>query len=81
MGLANQLTEAIERAPLEEWKKTPDGYEMETTKGLAKIFYKKGKRGGKKWFMSLDGKEYAFGRRASFDHAEGVLVKVGARPK
>lgn len=74
MMLSEQL-----QAALTEWKKTSDGYEMMTSKGLAKIFSKKGKRGGKKWFMSVAGKEYEFGRRASFDHAEGILSKIGVR--
>jgi len=73
-----RLSEELQGA-LTEWKKTSDGYEMVTSKGLAKIFSKKGKRGGKKWFMSIAGKEYEFGRRASFDHAEDILFKVGAR--
>ena len=75
-----RLSEELKSA-LMEWKKTADGYEMMTTKGLAKLFTKKGKRGGKKWFIEVDGKETALGRRASFDHAEGVLVSMGAKPK
>lgn len=76
MRLSEELRDA-----LTEWRKTADGYEVETTKGLAKIFSKKGKRGGKKWFIEVDGKEHALGRRGSFDHAEGVLVSIGAKQK
>lgn len=74
-----RLSEELHRS-LTEWKKTADGYEMETTKGLAKLFVKKGPRGGKKWFISIGGKETSLGRRASFDHAEGVLQDMGAKP-
>lgn len=76
-----RLSEEL-RSALMEWTPVADGgYEMMTTKGLAKIFNRKGPRGGKKWFMTVAGKEYSFNRRASFDHAEGVLVSIGAKPK
>jgi len=71
-----RLSEELEVA-LSEWERTPEGFEMKTTKGLAKL-YKKGKR---EWFVSVDGKEKSLGKRASFDHAEGYLVSIGAKPK
>ena len=86
MRLARRLQEAIDSVErgvslTELWKKPADGYEMMTTKGLVKLYPKKGPRGGKKWFILVAGKETNLGRRASFDHAEGVLVDIGARPK
>lgn len=72
MRLSEQL-----RGALTEWKKTPDGYEMSTTKGVAKLF----KRGKREWFISVDGKEQSLGKCASFDHAEGYLEEIGAKPR
>lgn len=68
--LSEQLQEAI------GWKKTATGYEMETTKGKAVLFKR-----GREWFISIGGKETSLGKRASFDHAEGVLQDMGARPR
>ena len=69
MRLSKQLMEAI------GWKKTSDGYEMETTHGKAVLSKK-----GKEWFISVGGKETSLGKKARFDHAEGVLQKMGAKP-
>lgn len=55
----------------EGWKKTSEGYELKTDKGLAKV-YKRGTR----WFVSLGKQEAELGQRASFDHAEGELKKM-----
>lgn len=55
------------------WKKTADGYEIRTKLGQATLSKK-----GKKWILSVGGESVELGRRASFDHAEGILVKLGA---
>jgi hypothetical protein len=70
MSLAAELLMA-----LTEWKKTPKGYEMKTSKGLAKLYKK-----GREWVLSIEGDEVRLGRRASFDHAEGALKQRGAKP-
>lgn len=67
------------RAALSEWKKTPDGYEMDLKGRTAKLFRKPKKRGkglAKDWYLSYHGKEYPLGKRASFDHAEGKLKEI-----
>ena len=73
MRLSEQLAEAAEPS----WKKTAAGYEMQTSMGLAKL-YKKGS--GKGWYLSLGDEEVSLGPKASFDHAEGILKEVGAKP-
>jgi len=70
MGLSDQLREAV-AAP--EWKKTESGYEMKTSMGDAVLSKK-----GAKWYLSLDDETVELPRRASFDHAEGILKELGA---
>lgn len=59
---------------LTEWKKTAEGYEMEYKGDMAKLFKKPIKR-SMRWYISYRGKETDLGKKASFDHAEGVLAK------
>jgi hypothetical protein len=70
MRLSEQLHEA-----LTEWKKTGEGYELKTSMGLAKLYKK-----GKQWMLAMGDEEVSLGRRASFDHAEGILKELGAKP-
>ena len=70
MGLSRYLSEAL-AAP--EWKKTAIGYEMKTKMGLAVL-----SKNGAKWILSLGNESVELPRRASFDHAEGILQELGA---
>jgi hypothetical protein len=67
MRLSRELLEATSG-----WKKTADGYEWDTSKGMARLFKK-----GKAWYLSFGGEEVKLPRRASFDHAEGILKELG----
>jgi hypothetical protein len=62
------------RSLLNEWKKTADGFEMEYRGSTAKLFKKPYKR-STRWYISYKGKDTELGKKASFDHAEGVLAK------
>jgi hypothetical protein len=77
MSLAERLREAVESlsgAALTEWKKTPEGYSVRTSIGVATLAKVK-----KKWVLRVGEHEVELPRRASFDHAERILVKMGAR--
>lgn len=71
------------RALLAEWKplkkEGPFGvataYEMMHKGKQAKLYQKKVKR-SKKWFLDYKGKTYPLPKKASFDHAEGILAKL-----
>lgn len=53
------------------WTPTPTGYDA--TDGRARLV-----RDGKRWTLELpDGRSFPLPRRASFDHAEGVLAREG----
>ena len=63
------------QALLTEWKKTTEGwYEMSYKGSMAKLYKKPYKR-STRWYISYKGKETDLGKKASFDHAEGVLAK------
>ena len=70
------------KSVLTEWKKTPEGYEMDLKGRTAKLYKKPKKlKSGKtskvkEWFLSYHGKEYPLGKKASFDHAEGKLKEI-----
>lgn len=70
MRLSHQILEAV-AAP--NWKKTAGGYEIQTQIGVASLSKK-----GAKWILTLDGESVVLPRRASFDHAEGILRELGA---
>jgi len=65
----------IESGP--SWKKTPDGYEMKTKMGVAKLT-KQGTKINSPWVLSLGDESVKLPRKASFDHAEGILKELGA---
>lgn len=49
------------------WKKTPNGYEGLHGRAILE-------KRGKKWFLTLDGKDHEIrSRRPGFDHAEGII--------
>jgi len=53
------------------WEKIPEGYLG--LHGKAKLWKK-----GRKWFLTVDGKDHEIkSRRPSFDHAEGLLKTLG----
>jgi hypothetical protein len=54
---------------VEGWKKTKDGYEAEFGKDRARLT-----KGDGGWVLHFRGKTYSMPkRRASFDHAEGII--------
>jgi hypothetical protein len=72
-----------EAKPIGGWKKTGGGwpskespsYETNTVVGKAKLFKK-----GKKWVLSLAGKEHEMPkRRPSLDHAEGMILDIARK--
>lgn len=55
------------------WKKTEEGYRA--SDGRARLV-----RRGKAWVLiTRGGAEHALPRRASFDHAEGLIARLGLR--
>lgn len=68
MRLSRKLLEATAG-----WKKTADGYEWDTSMGMARLFKK-----GKSWYLSLGDEEVKLPGKATFDHAEGILKELGA---
>lgn len=57
------------------WKKTQGGgYEVETSKGTARI-----QKVGNRFVLTLGRERVDLGARATFDHAEGTLKELGAR--
>jgi hypothetical protein len=58
------------------WKKTEKGYE--SADGRYSMHQVKGTRGGKgTWKLKTGGREFDLGERATFGHAEGLIVKHG----
>lgn len=74
MGLSLQLEAAV-AAP--KWTPTKDGYVF--SRFGARAVRRVTKRGRAQWFLILDGKEHDLGRRASFDHAEGIIAQYARR--
>jgi hypothetical protein len=57
------------------WLKTSTGYEAND--GRARMVREFGPRDGKRCFLVLaDGRRLELPRRATFDHAEGILLAV-----
>ncbi len=59
--------EAAWPPPGAHWKKTATGYEM----GAARLL-----KVDEKWVLRYRGKDHVMGRRASLDHAEGILANL-----
>lgn len=63
-----RLTQALH----ENWKKNPDGGYQGMFFGSHAVL-KKGKK-GKVWYLHYKGKIHQMPKKASFDHAEGIIV-------
>lgn len=56
---------------ISSWKRASGGYTAKTSVGEAKLHRK-----GRNWVLSIGEKGYTLGRKASFDHAEGIIEKL-----
>lgn len=71
MGFSDQLKNALTEAT---WKRNSDG--SFTGVGFRQGDVKLHKPDGKKWVMTVKGKDYPLGRKASFTTAEKKLATI-----